>query len=283
MSTRSEPVAAAPRSRAGAASGAHGGPLVFAHRGSSAELPEHTLAAYLRAIEEGADGLECDVRLSRDGHLVCVHDRRLERTSNGRGAVRAHTLAELESLDYGSWHPGTARGGGGSDPARTRLLTLEILLGAVRAAGRQLELLIETKHPTRNGADVERQLVTVLNRHGLADPRPDDPVRVTVMSFSPLAIRRIRRLAPGLSTVLLLAFLPPGMGGGRLPYGARIAGPNVRLLTSHPGLVSALHAAGNRVYVWTVNDETHVDLAVAREVDGIITDRPAMVLTRLGR
>ena len=69
-------------------------PLVFAHRGSSHALPEHTLAAYLRAVDEGADGLECDVRLTRDRHLVCLHDRRLERTSNGRGPVSEHTLAD---------------------------------------------------------------------------------------------------------------------------------------------------------------------------------------------
>src|SRR6266511_4931416 len=81
-------------------------PLVFAHRGSSAVQPEHTLGAYLQAIAEGADGLECDVRLTRDGHLVCLHDRRLERTSNGRGRVSTHTLAQLDELDFGSWHPG---------------------------------------------------------------------------------------------------------------------------------------------------------------------------------
>src|SRR5258705_13330230 len=81
-------------------------PLVFAHRGSSESLPEHTLGAYLRAIEEGADGLECDVRLTRDRQLVCLHDRRLERTSNGRGRVSRHTLDELDELDFGSWHPG---------------------------------------------------------------------------------------------------------------------------------------------------------------------------------
>ncbi len=83
-----------------------GRPLVFAHRGSSAALPEHTLAAYLRAIDEGADGLECDVRLTRDGHLVCVHDRRLDRVSNGTGPVSRRNLAELDALDFGSWHPG---------------------------------------------------------------------------------------------------------------------------------------------------------------------------------
>src|SRR5215475_13424595 len=80
-------------------------PLVFAHRGSSEALPEHTLEAYLRSIDEGADGLECDVRLTRDGHLVCVHDRRLDRVSNGRGVVSRRNLADLHELDFGSWHP----------------------------------------------------------------------------------------------------------------------------------------------------------------------------------
>src|SRR5215470_2505972 len=81
------------------------GPLVVAHRGSSADLPEHTIGAYMRAIAEGADGLECDVRLTRDGHLVCIHDGRLDRVSNGTGRVSRHILAELDELDFGSWHP----------------------------------------------------------------------------------------------------------------------------------------------------------------------------------
>jgi glycerophosphoryl diester phosphodiesterase len=76
---------------------------VVAHRGASEEAPEHTLAAYKKAIEDGADALECDVRLTADGHLVCVHDRRVNRTSNGRGAVSALELAELAALDFGSW------------------------------------------------------------------------------------------------------------------------------------------------------------------------------------
>src|SRR5919202_512348 len=80
-------------------------PLVVAHRGDSAAVAEHALAAYEAAIATGADGLECDVRLTRDGHLVCVHDRRVDRTSNGRGRVSRYTLAELNELDFGSWHP----------------------------------------------------------------------------------------------------------------------------------------------------------------------------------
>ena len=89
-------------SSAAEGTGAH--PFVVAHRGASAERPEHTLAAYELALQEGADGVECDVRLTRDGHLVCVHDRRVDRTSTGTGLVSELTLAELREFDWGAWH-----------------------------------------------------------------------------------------------------------------------------------------------------------------------------------
>jgi glycerophosphoryl diester phosphodiesterase len=255
-------------------------PLVFAHRGGAYALPEHTLAAYLRALDEGADGLECDVRLTRDGHLVCVHDRRLNRTSNGRGRVSAKTLAELDALDFGSWHPSTVLQEE-IVPDLTRLLTLDRLLGALRDSGRQVRLLIETKHPSRYGPEVEHRLVQLLRRHGLADPRPDDPVKVTVMSFAALALRRLRALTPGVPTVYLLEILPPGVGRGRLPFGARIGAPGIGLVRSRPALISTLQAAGNEVYVWTVNQEFDLELVLALQADGIITDRPQFVLDRL--
>ncbi|MET0414946.1 MAG: glycerophosphodiester phosphodiesterase family protein [Actinoplanes sp.] len=257
-------------------------PLVFAHRGGADALPEHTLGAYLRALEDGADGLECDVRLTRDGHLVCVHDRRLNRTSNGKGLVSRRTLAELDSLDFGSWHPGYP-----VDeqplPDLTRLLTLDRLLGALRESGRRVRLLIETKHPSRYGAEVERRLVETLRRHGLTDCGPDQPVQVTVMSFAALALRRIRAQAPAIPTVYLLEILPPGVGRGRLPFGARIAGPGVTLVRSRPALLPAIRAAGHQVYVWTVNRDEDLDLVLEHQVDGVITDRPRFVLDRLGR
>jgi glycerophosphoryl diester phosphodiesterase len=229
--------------------------------------------------------LECDVRLTRDGHLVCVHDRRLDRTSNGQGLVSARTLAELEMLDFGSWHPGLAAFEGDEplDESHTRLLTLERLLDAVLAAGRPVRLLVETKHPSRYGGDVERRLVALLRRYGLADPRPDDPVRITVMSFSALAVRRIRDLAPGLPTVLLLEVLPRWLRLGRLPFGTPIAGPGIGLVRARPQLLPALRAAGNQVYVWTVNEPEDLELVLAAGVDGVITDRPARALARLGR
>jgi glycerophosphoryl diester phosphodiesterase len=254
-------------------------PLVFAHRGGADALPEHTLGAYLRALEEGVDGLECDVRLTRDGHLVCFHDRRLSRTSNGRGLVSRRTLAELDELNFGSWHPGYPAD---EDlPHLSRLLTLERLLEAVRDSGRAVRLLIETKHPSMYGAEVERRLVKMLRKFGLAEPKPDDPVQVTVMSFAALALRRIRTQAPGVPTVYLMELLPPMAGKGKLPFSSRIAGPSVDLLRSRPGLVPAMRAAGHQVYVWTVNQPDHLELVLRHQVDGVISDRPRFVLERL--
>jgi len=241
------------------------GPLVFAHRGSSADLPEHTLEAYLRAIDEGADGVECDVRLTRDGHVVCIHDRRLDRTSNGRGLVSAATLAELERLDF----------------AQYRVLTLDRLLKTVVDAGRPLRLLIETKHPSRYGAAVERAVIGLLERYGLWPATPDAPVQVCLMSFSPLALRRARRLAPGLPTAMLYEILP--LTEGLPALGAGLVGPGIALVRARPGIVKRAHDRGLGVYVWTVNASEDLDLVLSLGVDGVITDRPAYVLSRLGR
>jgi glycerophosphoryl diester phosphodiesterase len=256
-------------------------PLVFAHRGGADALPEHTLGAYLRALDEGADGLECDVRLSRDGHLVCVHDSRLDRTSDGRGRVSSKTLAELDALNFGSWHPGYPADA--ELPELARLLTLERLLEAVLSSGRPVRLLIETKHPSRYGAEVERRLIRMLRHYGLADPKPDDDVQVTVMSFAALALRRVRAQAPGLPTVYLMELLPPGAGRGRLPFGARTAGPGIELIRTRPTLLPSIKAAGHQVYVWTVNDEADLSLVLEHRVDGVITDRPRFVLDQLNR
>jgi glycerophosphoryl diester phosphodiesterase len=262
-------------------------PLVFAHRGSSASLPEHTLDAYLRAIEEGADGLECDVRLTNDGHLVCLHDRRLERTSTGRGLVSEHSLAELQALDFGRADPPAA----GAEaiverqPGGYRILTLDRLLEVVRDAPRPVRLLVETKHPTRFGAQVEQRQDALLRRYGLDRPSGQghraDGREVTVMSFSAAAVRRVRLLAPEVPTVLLLDVLPPWVRDGRLPPGVRVAGPGIRLVRSRPALVERLHRRGNRVYVWTVNTDEDIDLVRRLGVAGIISDRPGHVLDRL--
>lgn len=265
---------------------------VVAHRGASEDAPEHTLAAYTKAIEDGADALECDVRLTADGHLVCVHDRRINRTSNGRGAVSALELADLAALDFGSWKTGEAWKGRDEEPdwehrpedrEATSVLTLERLLELVADAGRRVELAIETKHPTRWAGQVEDRLLVLLKRFGLDAPPSAEESQVRVMSFSARSLHRVRAASPTLPTVHLTQFPSPRLRDGRLPPGVRIAGPSLRIARHHPMCIERLKQAGHQVHVWTVNEPADVDLCVGLGVDAIITNRPRAVLDQLGR
>ncbi|MEU6877649.1 glycerophosphodiester phosphodiesterase [Streptomyces sp. NPDC046712] len=258
---------------------------VIAHRGASEDAPEHTLAAYVKAIEDGADALECDVRLTADGHLVCVHDRRVDRTSNGRGAVSALELADLAALDFGTWKGREEAGESPDwrDPELTSVLTLERLLELVSDAGRRVELAIETKHPTRWAGQVEERLLHLLKRFGLAEPAAPEDSPVRVMSFSPRSLSRIAAAAPTLPIVSLSQFVTPRLRDGRLPAGARIAGPSIRIVRHHPTVILRLQKAGHQVHVWTVDDPEDVELCERLGVDAIITNRPKQVLSQLGR
>ena len=262
-------------------------PLVVAHRGSSYALAEHTLGAYLRAIDEGADALECDVRLTRDGHLVCVHDRRVDRTSTGHGVVSDFDLDDLRELDFGSWKddlPATEDAFiEERDSTEAPVLTLERLLEVLVEAPRDVRLLIETKHPTRYAGLVEQQLVRLLRRFGLTTPEDRDKSRITVMSFAPSALRRVRLLAPDLPTVQLYLRMPVLRRDGSLAAAADVAGPGIHILRAHPGYVARVHAAGHPVYVWTVDEPADIELVLSLGVDGVITNRPTDVLRRLDR
>jgi glycerophosphoryl diester phosphodiesterase len=255
---------------------------VVAHRGANEDEPEHSLAAYMRALDEGADAVECDVRLTADGALVLVHDRRIDRTSSGRGKVSAHRLADLSQHDYSGptarWHDFE---GPKLDESRTRVLTLDALLGALLERSDSVKFAIETKHPTRYGGYVEEVLVETLERFGLARPPRDGTSRVRMMSFSQSAVRRMRALAPGIPTVLLMDPVPMRLRDGSLPLGIPIAGPSIDVIRAHPRYPSRVHDHGGLVHVWTVDDVADVDLCVQAGVDAIITNRPAMVLARL--
>jgi glycerophosphoryl diester phosphodiesterase len=259
-------------------------PSVVAHRGASDSSPEHTLAAYAKAIEAGADGLECDVRLTADGHLVCVHDRRIDRTSNGRGVLSAMSLDELNGLDWGSWKNPWADLDEDADPPGPDLrtvLTLERLLAMVRDCGRTVEVAIETKHPTRYAGLVERRLVETLDRFGWAHPRLGTESPARVMSFSWLSLRRMREHAPGLRTVLLMDRIPLRFRDGSLPTGVSIAGPSLEIVTAHPEYVARCHGHGHPVHVWTVNAESDIRNCARIGVDAVITDRPEVALTTI--
>jgi len=264
-------------------------PSVVAHRGSSADAPEHTLDAYLRALDDGADALECDVRLTADGHLVCVHDRTIDRTSDRRGVVSTMTLEQLHDADFGTWRSDLVHAQPMLDDEplvvdehRHRVLTLERLLELVVDSEREVGLAIETKHPTRYAGLVEERVAQVLKRFGLARPRSEDDQRIRVMSFSQLSVRRMRTMTPGLPTVFLMERVPLRFRDGTLPFGARIAGPSIEIVREYPRYVDRVHRQGNAVHVWTVDDPADVDLCVKLGVDAIISNHPRMVAERLG-
>ena len=255
-------------------------PQIIAHRGSSQDLPEHTLKAYLRAIDEGADALECDVRLTADSHLVCVHDRTVNRTSNGRGLVSTLELASLEGLDFGSWRlaHGTEVEMPDADRERDMLLTLRHLIDMVLNCGREVGLAIETKHPTRYAGQVERELAKVLIEFGLHRAHVPGRPHVRVMSFSQLAIARMRQLCPQVPLVYLMEdSVPLRFRDGSLPKGARIAGLDKEIIRRWPATVKKQHDLGHQVYAWPVDHASDIDRCLELGVDAIITNRPAFV------
>ncbi len=255
-------------------------PKVFAHRGASHDNAEHTLQAYLAALDAGADGVECDVRLTADGHLICVHDRDLRRTAASRGAVSTMDLAEIAELDFTTWKNPWADlddEAPDPDPATTGVLTLRRLLEHVAGLDRRVEVAIETKHPTRYGGLVEKRLVEMLAEFGW--DRPGSPVRV--MSFSFTALQRVERLAPGVRLVQLVD-RPAAWPMLRRAIGRDwVVGPGVRDLVEHPRYGRRVAGSGHEVDVWVVNTAEELRACRRLGVTTVITDRPAYLLDLL--
>ncbi|GAA2391325.1 glycerophosphodiester phosphodiesterase [Gordonia sihwensis] len=245
-----------------------GKPAVVAHRGASGELAEHTLAAYELALSQGADGLECDVRLTADGELVCIHDRTIDRTSDASGVVSEMSLAQLREYDFGSWH----RSGRAAS-----VLTLRELLTLTLDWHRPVRLFIETKHPVRFGSMVELKLLEVLHEFGVAAPPSADHSRAVVISFSPAGVWRVRRTAPILPTILLGDSIRIIGGTAATAVGATGVGPSIETLRLHPDLVDRAAAAGRVTYAWTCDDQADVQLCADLGVRWLATNYPARV------
>ena len=256
-------------------------PQVVAHRGASDEVAEHTLGAYLTALDNGADAFECDVRLTADGHLICVHDRDLRRTASRRGVISTLDLADLDGLDFASWKNPWADL---DDEAPDRdenlqgVLTLRKLLETVADHDRRVEVAIETKHPTRYGGLVERRLVEMLRDFGWSGA--DSPVRV--MSFSWTALQRVQRLAPALRLVMLIEKAHHWPMLRRAIGEDWIVGPGIEELHEHPRFAQSLVDSGREIHVWTVNTDRDLARCLELGVSAVITDRPAYVLEKLG-
>lgn len=256
-------------------------PLVIAHRGASASAPELTMAAYLQATADGADGYECDVRLSKDQIPVCIHDNNLNRTSNGFGRVGTKTLAELQKLDFGSWFGSSIKY---SAQEWCSLLTLDALLEYVSQQSSAPIVLVETKHISENGIKLEAATVAAIAKHQLDTLDPTKP-RAAVMSFSIPALRRVKKLDPNIYSVLLLDKKPPGLVAISEFLGCNAWGLGVHLLRSNPELVEQARSAGKQVFVWTVDRPEQIELCLKYKVDVIISNKPAETketITRLG-
>lgn len=251
---------------------------IVAHRGASGELPEHTLGAYELAVDRGADGLECDVRLTRDGHLVCFHDRTMERVSvdkfaKGEGIVSTMTLDEMRQINVGT----------PEEPAQ--VMTLKELLELYQDTrwenvdaecvdvhgGREglpsRELFIETKHPNRYGARVERALNDVLQDYQLNADKS-----VHIISFAPQSLVRFALINPHLRRILLRReyqrMIHPSMEAMGVvdAHGLSIAKARVR-----PDIIGR---RGLDTYVWTADREEDVRWAQRHGVDWLATNFP---------
>ncbi len=249
---------------------------VYAHRGSSAAYAEHTRAAYLQALSDGADGVECDVRLTADGVPVLLHDDRVDRTSNGAGAVAGFTLAQLRELDFSSWKGAAIPPEYGSVPQQ--LLTLDGLLDILAGAGRPVGLAIEFKYgATFEPASVDAVLGTLAG----CGRRPGDlaagNVDVSFMSFHPGAVEHLAHRVPAARLCQLLEDPDPAAEALLDDGVAELAGPGIRYLRANPGNAARWLAAGRTLRVWTVDTERELQLCLAAGAAEVTSNRPGRI------
>lgn len=233
------------------------GRLIIAHRGASAAAPPNTLAAFEKAVELGADGVEFDVHLSADRVPVVIHDFVVDGTTDGSGRVAEMRLAQLKQLDAGSSFDPTFAG--------ERIPTLEEVLEAV---GSRLLLDIELKSMSLRGNGLEQAVIAQVEQYSLGDS-------VLFSSFNPLSLRRAKRIAPHIPVGLLYAPDLP------LPLRRAWLAPLVPHEARHPEhtMVDADYVAwarrhGYRVNTWTVDDPDEMRRLITLGVDGIITNVP---------
>ena len=250
---------------------------VIAHRGGAGVRPENTLAAFSHAVEIGADMLEMDVQRTADGAIVCMHDRTVERTTNGSGRVDSMNLRELQKLDAGyHWsHDGSPvhpfRGTG------IRVPTLEEVFTHFPA----VRMNIEMKY---GGPALAQPLCALIRRYGMSR-------RVLVASMDEAAVAAFRQACPevatsmtrseaqlffGMQLVSLDATYSPPVRALQIPD--RIGGE--RIVTA--SLVAAAHRRNLKLYVWTINDGARMEALIRMGVDGIITDHPDRLASLVG-
>ena len=218
--------------------------LIYGHRGASKYHLEHSLEAYTQAIKVGADGFECDVRLTVDGEIICWHDRGTKRIT-GKNLFIAHST--LEELSF------------------AKPLKFSTLLDL--AIKHKKNLAIETKHPVPTGKAIETAVLDMLE-----DRKADieaSGIEINIMSFSKAALFDIQNCP------YLGVFLTPRAMGIFTPK-APVVAPRIKSVKNNPELIQRMHEAGKKVYVWTVNEVEDILLCASLGVDAIISDVPGL-------
>jgi len=229
--------------------------FIASHRGGAATAPENTLPAITAALAGGFEYVEVDVALTSDGQPVLMHDATVDRTTDGHGRLSALTLAEVRTLDAGSWF----------DPvyAGTRVPTLDEFLGELAASGGRA--IIELKGEW-DAAAVVAAVAQVAAR--------DLERRIALASFDARTLALVAGGSDVVSRLLIVKHLPTDVVSAVAEAGARGVIVSRRAVLGRPGIVDELHAAGARVVVYTLNDDAHWDAVTALGVDGIVTDDP---------
>ena len=230
--------------------------LNLAHRGANTLAPENTMAAFRKAVEVGAGGLEFDVQLSKDGAVVVIHDEKLERTTSGSGLVKDYTLEELRRLDAGRWF--------GEEYAGEKIPTLDQVLDEFNST--ELVYNIELKSGIVLYPGLEEKVIEAVKRRNLAD-------QVVLSSFNHYSLVTCRELNKEMRTGMLY------VAGLYEPweYALKLGCYSVHPLfyhLQHPELVSGFREHNLAIYAWTVNEPAYMELMVAGGIDAIITDRP---------
>lgn len=253
-------------------------PLVYAHRGGAALRPENTIEAFDHGLRLGADGLELDVHLTRDGVVVVIHDDTLERTTDARGAVSDLTAAELAGADAGY----RFTNGNPDDPWPFRARGVRIpALGDVLARYRDVPIIIELK---QNVAELARRTIDLIRRADAVD-------RVTLGSFWGGVLRAARAYDPAVRTgassnetrwALYRSWV--GLPLGRTRYREfQVPERSGQTTVVSPRFVQHAHRAGLPVKVWTIDDPADMRRLLAWGADAIITDRPDQAMVVVGR
>ncbi|MFN2745843.1 MULTISPECIES: glycerophosphodiester phosphodiesterase family protein [unclassified Bacillus (in: firmicutes)] len=231
-------------------------PLLIAHRGASAIEPEHTLLSYERAITDQADFIEIDLRQTKDGKLVAIHDKSVERTTNGKGNVQDLTLSQLKKLDAGKGQ---------------KILTLEEI---IQKFGRSTKYYIETREDDHNRLIMEEQLVEILDKHGLIAGN-----KVVVQSFSGRSLEKVHSLDKNIPLTRLLrddeaSHLNADVLNKIKTY-ATAVGVNGKLVNED--MVHKIHRENLQIHVFFDADQEKklTKKMLQLKVDGLFTNDPA--------